>query len=45
MEALRQAILRALAEGDLLPEDLLEQLTRASPRKSDEAASRDSSTA
>jgi Ca-activated chloride channel family protein len=27
MEALRQAILRALAEGDLLPEDLLEQLT------------------
>jgi Ca-activated chloride channel homolog len=28
MEALRQAILRALAEGDLLPEDLLEQLTR-----------------
>jgi Ca-activated chloride channel family protein len=29
MEALRQAILRALAEGDLLPEDLLEQLTKA----------------
>src|SRR5580700_6332915 len=28
MEALRQAILRALAEGDLLPEDLIEQLTR-----------------
>ena len=27
MEALRQAILRALAEGDMLPEDLLEQLT------------------
>ncbi len=27
MESLRQAILRALAEGDLLPEDLLEQLT------------------
>jgi Ca-activated chloride channel family protein len=27
MEGLRQAILRALAEGDLLPEDLLEQLT------------------
>src|SRR6202047_5356237 len=25
MESLRQAILRALAEGDLLPEDLLEQ--------------------
>jgi Ca-activated chloride channel family protein len=27
MESLRQAILRALAEGDMLPEDLLEQLT------------------
>jgi len=27
MEGLRQAILRALAEGDLLPQDLLEQLT------------------
>jgi Ca-activated chloride channel family protein len=27
MEALRQAILRALQEGDLLPEDLLEELT------------------
>jgi Ca-activated chloride channel family protein len=27
MEGLRQAILRALAEGDMLPEDLLEQLT------------------
>ena len=27
MESLRQAILRALAEGDLLPQDLLEQLT------------------
>src|ERR1700688_3214434 len=27
MEMLRQAILRALAEGDLLPDDLLEQLT------------------
>ena len=27
MEALRQAILRALQEGDLVPEDLLEQLT------------------
>jgi len=30
MEALRQAILRALQEGDLLPEDLLEELTQAS---------------
>ena len=28
MEALRQAILRALAEGDLLPEDLLDKLTK-----------------
>ena len=27
MEALRQAILRALQEGDLVPEDLLEELT------------------
>jgi Ca-activated chloride channel homolog len=27
MEALKQAILRALAEGDMLPEDLLDQLT------------------
>jgi Ca-activated chloride channel family protein len=29
MEALRQAILRALQEGDLLPEDLMEELTQA----------------
>ena len=28
MEALRQAILRALQEGDLLPDDLLDQLTQ-----------------
>jgi Ca-activated chloride channel family protein len=30
MEELRQAILRALQEGDLIPEDLLEELTQAS---------------
>jgi Ca-activated chloride channel homolog len=30
MEALREAILRALQEGDLVPEDLLEELTQAS---------------
>jgi Ca-activated chloride channel family protein len=30
MEALRQAIMRALEEGDLLPEDLLDELTQAS---------------
>jgi Ca-activated chloride channel family protein len=36
MEALRQAILRALEEGDLLPEDLLEQLTRGEGGKSEE---------
>ena len=30
MEALRQAILRALQEGDLVPEDLLDELTQAS---------------
>ena len=30
MEALRQAILRALQEGDLLPDDLLDELTQAS---------------
>ncbi len=29
MEMLRQAILHALAEGDLLPEDLMEELTKA----------------
>jgi Ca-activated chloride channel homolog len=29
MEALRQAILRALQEGDLIPDDLLEELTQA----------------
>ena len=36
MEALRQAILRALAEGDLLPEDLLEKLTQQSSGKTDD---------
>src|ERR1700739_4367862 len=36
MEALRQAILRALAEGDLLPEDLMEQLTQGQSGKSEE---------
>jgi Ca-activated chloride channel family protein len=30
METLREAILRALQEGDLLPEDLMEELTQAS---------------
>jgi len=35
MEALREAILRALAEGDLLPEDLLEQLTGESGANAD----------
>ena len=36
MEALRQAILRALSEGDLLPEDLLDQLTKGASAKSDQ---------
>ena len=36
METLRQAILRALAEGDLLPEDLLEQLTQQGSGESEE---------
>jgi Ca-activated chloride channel family protein len=36
MEALRQAILRALSEGDLLPEDLLDQLTKGGSAKSDQ---------
>ena len=36
MEMLRQAIMRALAEGDLLPEDLLEQLTQQGSGKSEE---------
>ena len=35
MEGLRQAILKALAEGDLLPEDLLEQLTGKSGADAD----------
>jgi Ca-activated chloride channel family protein len=35
MEGLRQAILRALAEGDLLPQDLLEQLTGESGADAD----------
>ena len=35
MEALRDAIMRALQEGDLLPEDLLEQLTQEGSAKSD----------
>jgi len=34
MEALRQAILRALEEGDLVPEDLLEELTSGETPKS-----------
>ena len=33
MEALRQAILRALEEGDLLPDDLLEQLLDGTPTR------------
>jgi Ca-activated chloride channel homolog len=36
MEALRQAILRALSEGDLLPEDLLDQLTKEGSAKSEQ---------
>src|ERR1700688_1261596 len=36
MEALRQAILRALAEGDILPEDILEQLTGDSSAQGEE---------
>ena len=36
MEALREAILRALSEGDLLPDDLLEQLTQAGSAKSEQ---------
>ena len=36
MEMLRQAILRALAEGDLLPEDLMEELTKEGSGKSEE---------
>ncbi len=36
MEALRQAILKALAEGDLLPDDLLEQLTQANSAQSEQ---------
>jgi Ca-activated chloride channel family protein len=36
MEALRQAILLALAEGDLLPEDVLEQLTQQGSGRSEE---------
>ena len=36
MEALRQAILKALAEGDILPEDILEQLTGDSSAQGEE---------
>ena len=36
MEMLRQAIMRALAEGDLLPEDLLDQLTQQGSGKSEQ---------
>jgi Ca-activated chloride channel family protein len=36
MEALRQAILLALAEGDLVPEDVLEQLTQQGSGNSEE---------
>ncbi len=36
MEMLRQAIMRALAEGDLIPEDLLEKLTKEGSGKSEE---------
>jgi Ca-activated chloride channel homolog len=36
MEALREAILRALSEGDMLPEDLMEQLTQGQSAKSEE---------
>jgi Ca-activated chloride channel family protein len=31
MEALRQAILRALADGDLIPQELLDELTQQNP--------------
>ena len=37
MEALRQAILRALGEGELLPQDLMDQLTKEGSANSDEA--------
>ena len=36
MGALREAILRALSEGDMLPEDLMEQLTQGQSAKSEE---------
>jgi Ca-activated chloride channel homolog len=36
MEALRQAILRALEEGDMIPDDLLEELTSGQSPKSEE---------
>jgi Ca-activated chloride channel homolog len=36
MEALRQAILRALSEGELLPEDLLDQLSNGESPQSEE---------
>ena len=45
MEALRQAILRALAEGDLLPEDLLDQLTSRKRQRNERSSSKNSSTA
>jgi Ca-activated chloride channel family protein len=45
MEALRQAILRALAEGDLLPEDLLEATHQRQAPQSEQATARTASTA
>jgi Ca-activated chloride channel family protein len=40
MEQLREAIMRALAEGDLLPEDLLEQLTQEESGNAEEQLKR-----
>jgi Ca-activated chloride channel family protein len=41
MEALRQAILRALQEGDLIPDDLLEELTQANADQATQQQLRD----
>jgi Ca-activated chloride channel family protein len=41
MEALRQAILRALQEGDLVPDDLLEELTKQSADQGNQQQLRD----
>jgi Ca-activated chloride channel family protein len=41
MEALRQAILRALQEGDLLPDDLLDELTQANADQATQQQLRD----